>query len=269
MLKLLNITKDYKVGDQVVHALREIDLEFGESGFVSILGQSGCGKTTLMNVIGGLDRYTTGDVVIDGVSTKDYSERDWNTYRNDVVGFVFQSYNLIPHMTVLANVELALTLSGIKGAERKERSLAMLEKVGLKEQAHKRPNQLSGGQCQRVAIARALFLYRARRDISRRRHYASCDGEKERKKQGNVLISTEIELFDDNFTQIAFRNGEKIEEAKLYYKDMVQWKESKNYFFLYPNKVTAYPIDKKGLGEDGCAFLRNVLVTNCIKKFML
>ena len=156
MLKLLNITKDYKVGDQVVHALRGIDLEFGESGFVSILGQSGCGKTTLMNVIGGLDRYTTGDVVIDGVSTKDYSERDWNTYRNDVVGFVFQSYNLIPHMTVLANVELALTLSGIKGAERKERSLAMLEKVGLKEQAHKRPNQLSGGQCQRVAIARAL-----------------------------------------------------------------------------------------------------------------
>lgn len=188
MLKLLNITKDYKVGDQVVHALREIDLEFGESGFVSILGQSGCGKTMLMNVIGGLDRYTTGDVVIDGVSTKDYSERDWNTYRNDVVGFVFQSYNLIPHMTVLANVELALTLSGIKGAERKERSLAMLEKVGLKEQAHKRPNQLSGGQCQRVAIARALFLYRARRDISRRRHYASCDGEKERKKNKETCL---------------------------------------------------------------------------------
>ena len=156
MLILTDVKKDYRVGNQVVHALRGVSLSFGDSGFVSILGQSGCGKTTLMNVVGGLDRYTSGDVIIDGKSTEHYSEKDWNTYRNNTVGFVFQSYNLIPHMSVLDNVELALTLSGVKSEERKRRSLDMLEKVGLKDQAKKRPNQLSGGQCQRVAIARAL-----------------------------------------------------------------------------------------------------------------
>lgn len=156
MLKLVDVKKDYFVGNQTIHALRGVSLTFGDSGFVSILGQSGCGKTTLMNVVGGLDRYSSGNVLIDGKSTEHYTEKDWNTYRNNTVGFVFQSYNLIPHMSVLDNVELALTLSGVKNEERKRRALVMLEKVGLKEQARKRPNQLSGGQCQRVAIARAL-----------------------------------------------------------------------------------------------------------------
>ena len=156
MLKLDDVKKDYVTGDTVVHALKGVSLEFERSGFVCVLGQSGCGKTTLMNVIGGLDRLTSGTIEIDGKSTKDYKEADWNTYRNHFIGFVFQSYNLIPHMSVLANVELALTLSGVSRAERKERAIEMLKKVGLEGEMSKRPNQLSGGQCQRVAIARAI-----------------------------------------------------------------------------------------------------------------
>ncbi len=156
MLNLKGITKDYVSGSTTVQALRGIDLEFGKSEFAAILGPSGCGKTTLLNIIGGLDRYTTGDVVIRGKSTKQFSERDWDTYRNHSVGFVFQSYNLIPHQTVLANVELALTLSGVNGEERRRRATEALEQVGLGDQLKKRPNQLSGGQMQRVAIARAL-----------------------------------------------------------------------------------------------------------------
>ena len=156
MLELKNITKDYPVGDGKVHALRGISVSFRENEFVSILGHSGCGKTTLLNIIGGLDRYTEGDLIIDGVSTKEYRDRDWDTYRNHSVGFVFQSYNLIPHQTVLANVELALTLSGVSKKERRKRAKEVLEKVGLGDQVDKKPNQLSGGQMQRVAIARAL-----------------------------------------------------------------------------------------------------------------
>ena len=156
MLELKNITKDYPVGDGQVHALRGVSVGFRENEFVSILGHSGCGKTTLLNIIGGLDRYTEGDLVIDGVSTKEYRDRDWDTYRNHSVGFVFQSYNLIPHQTVLANVELALTLSGVSKKERRKRAKEVLEKVGLSDQLDKKPNQLSGGQMQRVAIARAL-----------------------------------------------------------------------------------------------------------------
>ena len=156
MLKLKNITKDYVLGDTTVHALRGISLEFRESEFVSILGQSGCGKTTLLNIIGGLDKYTDGDLVINGKSTKQFQDRDWDTYRNHSIGFVFQSYNLIPHQTVLSNVELALTLSGVSPEERKKRAIAVLEKVGLGDQLYKKPNQMSGGQMQRVAIARAL-----------------------------------------------------------------------------------------------------------------
>ena len=156
MLVLNNITKDYSGGDTQVHALRGIDLVFGESEFAAILGPSGCGKTTLLNIIGGLDRYTSGDLVIRGKSTKQFTERDWDTYRNHSVGFVFQNYNLIPHQTVLANVELALTLSGVSREERRRRAMEALEKVGLGDQLKKRPNQLSGGQMQRVAIARAL-----------------------------------------------------------------------------------------------------------------
>lgn len=156
MLELKGITKDYVSGDSKVQALKGIDLKFRASEFVSILGQSGCGKTTLLNIIGGLDRYTKGDLIINGKSTKEFKDKDWDAYRNYSIGFVFQSYNLIPHQTVLANVELALTLSGVSKKERKQKAIKALEDVGLKEQIHKKPNQLSGGQMQRVAIARAL-----------------------------------------------------------------------------------------------------------------
>ena len=156
MLKLKAIKKDYLAGDSVVHALKGVDLEFRKDEFVAILGHSGCGKTTLLNIIGGLDQYTSGDLVINGKSTRDFNDSDWDSYRNHSVGFVFQSYNLIPHQTVLANVELALTLSGVGKAERKARAKEALEKVGLGDQIYKKPNQMSGGQMQRVAIARAL-----------------------------------------------------------------------------------------------------------------
>ena len=156
MLELNNIVKDYVSGDTTVNALKGINLKFRDSEFVSILGQSGCGKTTMLNIIGGLDKYTSGDLKINGKSTKDFKDRDWDAYRNNSIGFVFQSYNLIPHQTVLANVELALTLSGVSKSERRKRAIEALEKVGLKEQIHKKPNQMSGGQMQRVAIARAL-----------------------------------------------------------------------------------------------------------------
>ena len=156
MLKLKAIKKDYLAGDSVVHALKGVDLEFRKNEFVAILGHSGCGKTTLLNIIGGLDQYTSGDLVINGKSTRDFNDSDWDSYRNHSVGFVFQSYNLIPHQTVLANVELALTLSGVGKAERKARAKEALEKVGLGDQIYKKPNQMSGGQMQRVAIARAL-----------------------------------------------------------------------------------------------------------------
>ena len=156
MLELNDIKKDYVSGSTTVSALKGINLKFRDCEFVSILGQSGCGKTTMLNIIGGLDKYTSGDLKINGVSTKNYKDRDWDFYRNNSIGFVFQSYNLIPHQSVLSNVELALTLSGVSKAERKKRAIEALEKVGLGEQIHKKPNQMSGGQMQRVAIARAL-----------------------------------------------------------------------------------------------------------------
>lgn len=156
MLQLKNITKNYLSGDNEVQALKGINIEFRENEFVSILGQSGCGKTTLLNIIGGLDRYTSGDLIINGKSTKEFKDKDWDTYRNHSVGFVFQSYNLIPHQTVLANVELALTISGVGKTERRKRAIEALQKVGLGDQINKKPNQMSGGQMQRVAIARAL-----------------------------------------------------------------------------------------------------------------
>ncbi|MBQ6727620.1 MAG: ATP-binding cassette domain-containing protein [Clostridia bacterium] len=155
-LKLVDIVKTYGEGENAVNALKGINLTFRKNEFVSVLGPSGCGKTTMLNIIGGLDRYTSGDLIINGVSTKEYKDRDWDTYRNNSVGFVFQNYNLIPHQTVLSNVELALTLSGVSKAERHKKAKEVLKKVGLENQAHKKPNQLSGGQMQRVAIARAL-----------------------------------------------------------------------------------------------------------------
>lgn len=156
MLRLENIKKDYITGDSKVEALKGITLQFRKSEFVSILGQSGCGKTTLLNIIGGLDRYTSGDLVINGKTTKEFKDKDWDSYRNHSVGFVFQTYNLIPHQTILSNVELALTLSGVSKSDRRKKAIKALEDVGLGEQIHKKPNQLSGGQMQRVAIARAL-----------------------------------------------------------------------------------------------------------------
>ena len=156
MLQLKQIKKDYQAGETTVQALKGVDLSFRESEFVAILGHSGCGKTTLLNIIGGLDQYTSGDLVINGKSTRNFSDGDWDAYRNHSIGFVFQSYNLIPHQTVLSNVELALTLSGVAPSERRARATRALERVGLGDQLHKRPNQMSGGQMQRVAIARAL-----------------------------------------------------------------------------------------------------------------
>ena len=156
MLQIKHISKQYKTGDLVQDALKDVSLYLRDNEFVSILGPSGSRKTTLLNIIGGLDRYDSGDLIINNVSTAQYKDRDWDSYRNHTIGFVFQSYNLIPHQSVLANVELALTIGGISKKERRKRALDALEEVGLREQAHKKPNQMSGGQMQRVAIARAL-----------------------------------------------------------------------------------------------------------------
>ena len=147
MLELKQIVKDYQAGDTAVHALKGVSIRFRRHEFVAVLGPSGCGKTTLLNIIGGLDQYTSGDLVIGGRSTKDFSARDWDTYRNHSIGFVFQSYNLIPHQTVLQNVELALTLSGVSKSERRKRAVQALKKVGLGDQLHKKPNQMSADRC--------------------------------------------------------------------------------------------------------------------------
>ena len=156
MLQIQHICKEYRTGTLVQKALDDVSLNFRDNEFVAILGPSGSGKTTFLNIIGGLDRYDSGDLIINGISTEKYKDRDWDSYRNHTIGFVFQSYNLIPHQTVLANVELALTISGIGKEERKKRAIEALKKVGLGEQLHKKPSQMSGGQMQRVAIARAL-----------------------------------------------------------------------------------------------------------------
>ena len=156
MLQIKHICKEYRTGSLVQKALDDVSLNLRDNEFVAILGPSGSGKTTLLNIIGGLDRYDSGDLIINGISTKKYKDRDWDSYRNHTIGFVFQSYNLIPHQTVLANVELALTISGIGKTERRRRAKEALDKVGLGNQIHKKPNQMSGGQMQRVAIARAL-----------------------------------------------------------------------------------------------------------------
>ena len=156
LLELRQITKTYRTSGETIEALKGISLQFRRSEFVSVLGPSGCGKTTLLNIIGGLDQYTSGDLIINGKSTKDFNDRDWDTYRNHSVGFVFQSYNLIPHQTVLQNVELALTLTGVSKKERRRLAVEALQRVGLGDQLRKKPNEISGGQMQRVAIARAI-----------------------------------------------------------------------------------------------------------------
>lgn len=156
MLQITDICKQYKTGNFIQKALDYVSLNLRDNEFVAILGPSGSGKTTLLNIIGGLDRYDSGDLIINGISTRKYKDRDWDSYRNHTIGFVFQSYNLIPHQTILSNVELALTISGVSKAQRREKAIDALTKVGLGQQIHKKPNQLSGGQMQRVAIARAL-----------------------------------------------------------------------------------------------------------------
>ena len=156
MLQIQHIKKEYRTGTLVQKALDDVSLNLRDNEFVAILGPSGSGKTTLLNIIGGLDRYDSGDLIINGISTKKYKDRDWDSYRNHTIGFVFQSYNLIPHQTILANVELALTISGVSKEVRRKKAIAALEKVGLGKQLHKRPSQMSGGQMQRVAVARAL-----------------------------------------------------------------------------------------------------------------
>ena len=156
MLRLKDIVKTYVTGDITQNALKGVNITFRENEFVSILGQSGSGKTTMLNIIGGLDRYTSGDLIINGISTKQYNDSDWDYYRNHSIGFVFQSYNLIPHQSVLSNVEMAMTLAGVSKKERKEKAISVLKKVGLGDHIYKKPNQMSGGQMQRVAIARAL-----------------------------------------------------------------------------------------------------------------
>ena len=156
MIELRNISKQYEMGSNTVEALKNVSVSFRRNEFVAILGPSGGGKTTLLNIVGGLDRYSSGDLIINGKSTVDFNDRDWDSYRNHTVGFIFQSYNLIPHQTVISNVELALTIAGISKKERVEKAREALERVGLGDQLYKKPNQLSGGQMQRVAIARAL-----------------------------------------------------------------------------------------------------------------
>ena len=170
MLQIQHIKKEYRTGSLVQKALDDVSLNLRDNEFVAILGPSGSGKTTLLNIIGGLDRYDSGDLIINGISTKKYKDRDWDSYRNHTIGFVFQSYNLIPHQTVLANVELALTISGVGKEERRKRAVDALEKVGLGQQLHKKPNQMSGGQMQRVAIARAL-IRRSCLQMSRQGHW--------------------------------------------------------------------------------------------------
>ena len=156
MLQIKNVYKEYRTGNLVQKALDNVSLNLRDNEFVAILGPSGSGKTTLLNIIGGLDRYDQGDLIINEISTKNYKDKDWDSYRNHTIGFVFQSYNLIPHQTILANVELALTIAGVSKSERRKKALEALKQVGLENQVHKKPNQLSGGQMQRVAIARAL-----------------------------------------------------------------------------------------------------------------
>ena len=157
MLELKNIKKTYRVGDVETRALDDISVSFREQEFVAILGTSGSGKTTCLNIIGGLDRYDSGDLIINGKSTKNFKDREWDAYRNNSIGFIFQSYNLISHLSIVANVEMGMTLSGVSAAEKHRRAQEALEKVGLKDHLHKKPNQLSGGQMQRVAIARAIL----------------------------------------------------------------------------------------------------------------
>ena len=215
MLQIQKITKEYITGDLHQIALNGISLNLRDNEFVAILGPSGSGKTTLLNIIGGLDRYDSGDLIINGISTKRYKDRDWDSYRNHTIGFVFQSYNLIPHQTVLANVELALTISGISKNERRKRAIDALKEVGLGEHLHKRPNQMSGGQMQRVAIARALVNDpdilladepTASLDIKNKKLVMNILSEYNNQGGTVVMVTHDLELIDENMTLIQLLN---------------------------------------------------------------
>ncbi|HKM29422.1 MAG TPA: ATP-binding cassette domain-containing protein [Bacilli bacterium] len=228
MLKLINVSKDYKVGDTSIHALVDINLEFREHEFISILGQSGSGKTTLLNLIGGLDQYQKGDLLIDGKSTKGFTDNEWDSYRNATIGFVFQSYNLISHLSVLDNVEIALTLSGVNAAERKARAIKALVDVGLEDQISKKPNQLSGGQMQRVAIARAmvnnpkiLLADEPTGAIDSKTSVQILDLLKEISHERLVIMVTHNEDLANTYSDriIKLLDGRTIEDSKAYVKD--------------------------------------------------
>ena len=228
MLKLNNIKKDYKTGDFIQHALKGISISFRENEFVAVLGPSGSGKTTLLNIIGGLDRYSSGDLVIDGKSTKKFKDKDWDAYRNHAIGFVFQSYNLIGHISVLENVEMGMTLSGVSASERRNKALALLDKVGLKDHAHKKPNQLSGGQMQRVAIARALandpkiiLADEPTGALDSKTSTQIMELIKEISKDKLVIMVTHnAELAEDYATRIVkMKDGEVLSDSKPYEED--------------------------------------------------
>ncbi|MDE7395749.1 MAG: ABC transporter ATP-binding protein, partial [Clostridiales bacterium] len=225
MLELRNIVKDYEAGDTVVRALKGVDITFRKSEFVSILGPSGCGKTTLLNIVGGLDRYTCGDLIINGRSTRRFREYDWDAYRNNCVGFVFQNYNLIPHLSVLGNVELALTLSGESKSVRRKKAQAALEKVGLAEQIHKKPNQLSGGQMQRVAIARAIvnnpeiiLADEPTGALDSKNSVQIADLLKEISKDRLIIMVTHNDSLAEEYSTriIKFLDGEKVSDSDPY-----------------------------------------------------
>ena len=250
MLELRNIVKEYVTGDTKVQALRGVSLKFRKNEFVAILGSSGCGKTTMLNIVGGLDRYTSGDLLINGISTKQYKDSDWDSYRNHSIGFVFQSYNLIPHQTVLSNVELALTLSGVSKAERRARAIEALKKVGLGDQIHKKPNQMSGGQMQRVAIARALvnnpdilLADEPTGALDTQTSVQIMDLLKEVAEDRLVIMVTHNpELADEYATRIVkLRDGEVLSDSRPLIEDVVAVEEATE---VAPSKGKKAKLDK-------------------------
>ena len=222
MLKLKQINKEYKTGELVQHALNNVSLNLRDNEFVAILGPSGSGKTTLLNIIGGLDRYDSGDLVINGISTKKYTDRDWDSYRNHTIGFVFQSYNLIPHQTVLGNVELALTISGVSKAERRRRAAAALEQVGLGNQLHKHPGEMSGGQMQRLEVVvsdicgKELLVFdepTSGLDLKSMEEVGALTRSLETQGKVLLIITHDIEFMMRICTRILFiRDGEIVED---------------------------------------------------------
>ena len=237
MLQIDKIKKKYITGDLVQTALNDVSLNLRDNELVAILGPSGSGKTTLLNIIGGLDHYDSGDLIINGISTKKYTDRDWDSYRNHTIGFVFQSYNLIPHQTVLSNVELALTISGVSKSERKRRAIEALEKVGLGNQLHKKPNQMSGGQMQRVAIARALIndpdILLADEPTGALDSETSIQVMELLKEVAKdrlvVMVTHNPELAEEYATRIVkVRDGKIIDDSNPYHVDTLQLGESRH-----------------------------------------